>query len=195
MYFRIYHTIQQMMSDRGYAVDSSRLEISRDKFSKIFAGNPHNLNECYSNNDGERILTYFDAIERLDSKTIQTIIKHMDEAGVNRTIVVGPEGILTPTAARNLDNCRSSGKTIEFFSFDEVIINITEHELVPKHEVLTEEEKQEVLKRYNVTETQLPRILRTDPVARYLGVRPGQLLKITRNSDTAGQYVTYRLVY
>ena len=184
-----------MMRDRGYNVDPSRLEISHDKFNKVYSGNPHNLNECYSNMEGERILTFFDLIERLDSKTIQTIIKNMDEAGVNRAIVIGPEGILTPTAARNLDNVRSSGKTIEFFSFDEVIINITEHELVPKHEVLTEDEKQEVLKRYNVTETQLPRILRTDPVSRYLGVKPGQLLKITRNSDTAGHYVTYRLVY
>ena len=73
------------------------------------------------------------------------------------------------------------------------MVNITHHQLVPKHSVLHDSEKAELLKRYRAKESQLPKIQCEDPVAKYFGVRRGQVMKIIRPSETAGRYVTYRL--
>ena len=70
----------------------------------------------------------------------------------------------------------------------------SQHVLVPKHEVLSPEEAKQVLEKYRVKPEQLPYILASDPVVRELGAKPGDIIKITRPSPTAGVTVYYRYV-
>ncbi|MDH5419505.1 MAG: DNA-directed RNA polymerase subunit H [Candidatus Bathyarchaeota archaeon] len=76
-----------------------------------------------------------------------------------------------------------------FPSFD-----IFKHKLVPKHQILPPEEAKELLKKYRVKLYQLPVIKASDIVAIAVGAKPGDVLKITRNSATAGKYISYRYV-
>ena len=81
---------------------------------------------------------------------------------------------------------------ISVFFEPELVVNVTQHETVPKHRLLAPKEKKKLLERFKVSEEQLPRIPITDPVAKYLGLRRGDVVEIERESDTAGRYITYR---
>jgi len=72
--------------------------------------------------------------------------------------------------------------------------DIRQHVLVPKHEVLSKEKAREVLERYKISPHQLPLIRNSDPVAKAIGAKPGDILQITRNSPTAGKAILYRYV-
>jgi DNA-directed RNA polymerase subunit H (RpoH/RPB5) len=78
-------------------------------------------------------------------------------------------------------------------SLDRLQFNLLEHQYVPEHVVLTETEQEEVLKKYNITDTkQMPSISRYDPVALAIGLRPGQICRITRSSKTSVTTYFYR---
>lgn len=71
---------------------------------------------------------------------------------------------------------------------------VSTHFLVPQHELLSKEEAMEVAKRYNASLSQFPYILSSDPMVKEIGAKPGDLIKITRKSETAGSTVYYRYV-
>ena len=77
---------------------------------------------------------------------------------------------------------------------EEQKFNIMNHELVPQHTIISEEEKKELFKKYDINPDQLPKMLDTDPVSIAIGVKPGQFVKIIRKSHTAKEAVAYRLV-
>lgn len=73
-------------------------------------------------------------------------------------------------------------------------IKILEHELVPKHEVVSLEEGAEILKKYGARPEQLPWIKSSDPVVKAIGAKPGDIVKIYRKSFTGGEIIVYRYV-
>ncbi|MCX8170487.1 MAG: DNA-directed RNA polymerase subunit H [Candidatus Bathyarchaeota archaeon] len=72
--------------------------------------------------------------------------------------------------------------------------NIFKHYLVPKHEILSPEERKMVLEKYRIEPYKLPRIKTSDPIVRVIGAKPGDIVKIIRRSPTAGESVYYRYV-
>jgi len=52
-----------------------------------------------------------------------------------------------------------------------------------------------LLERYNLSDHNLPKIQENDPITRYFGLSKGQVFRIVRRSETAGRYVTYRIVW
>ena len=73
-------------------------------------------------------------------------------------------------------------------------IDIQNHKLVPKHEIMTEDEITDELSDVEYDFKDLPKIRADDPVVEEIGAEPGNVLRITRESQTAGVFVTYRIV-
>ncbi len=73
-------------------------------------------------------------------------------------------------------------------------VDILKHQLVPKHEILSASEKKKVLEELGATPKGLPRIKADDPVAKAIEAKAGDVLRISRNSPTAGKTVYYRIV-
>jgi DNA-directed RNA polymerase subunit H len=72
--------------------------------------------------------------------------------------------------------------------------NILNHEMVPEHIILKENEIKEVLEKFKIGPQNLPKILLSDPAAKAINAKEGDILKIVRKSKTAGTSIYYRVV-
>lgn len=87
----------------------------------------------------------------------------------------------------------NEGGFIQIFLMQELMYNPTKHELVPKHEKMNDEEVKILMDNLKLkAKTQLPLILKTDIIARWLGIQQGDVVRITRYSPTSGKSYYYR---
>ena len=97
-------------------------------------------------------------------------------------------------AVRKLGNY-TGGRWVESKSSKVIdVVNPAKDEVLAQLPLTTKEETEEVLNGYNITSAQLPKIKIIDPVCELIGAKLGQILRITRNSQTADVAVYYRLV-
>jgi DNA-directed RNA polymerase I, II, and III subunit RPABC1 len=169
-------------------------------FRQLYANQSGNVDRNQLNfftnsrfNATDQIFIFFSEEKSVGVKTMRKLLSILEEKSIQRGIIVFP-GNMTPSA-RKVIVAMASQYRLEEFSESDLLVNITHHTLVPRHEVLTPEEKKILLQKYRLKETQLPRIQLADPVARYYGLRRGQVVKITRPSETSGRYASYRICF
>lgn len=97
--------------------------------------------------------------------------------------------------SRALEQWNKRQFRISFFLIDNLVNNPAEHVLVPKHERVPSKDHKDILKKYYTDrKAQLPWIVfHVDIQARILGLVPGDIVKITRGSPSAGYYTEYRV--
>ncbi|CDJ56483.1 DNA-directed RNA polymerases I, II, and III subunit RPABC1, putative [Eimeria maxima] len=112
-----------------------------------------------------KLIVYFaDETKKTGVKPIRELTERMEERNIHRAILV-TQNVLTAFAKDAIAEA-APRHIIEYFMESELLVK----------------------------EAQLPRIQVADPVSRYFGLSRGQVVKIIRPSETAGRYVTYRLV-
>ncbi len=85
-------------------------------------------------------------------------------------------------------------KEVLFLATKKIPVLVPDHVYVPKHEIINKKEAEDVLIQFNCKPTELPLIFVNDPAMMGLGVKPGDMIKITRKSATAGESTYYRYV-
>ena len=70
-------------------------------------------------------------------------------------------------------------------------IDVLAHILVPRHILLTKEETEDLLEKYQITVLDLPQMFEKDPVAIAIGAKEGDVVKIIRVSDTTVKQINY----
>lgn len=125
---------------------------------------------------------------RTGVKEVRRMKKILEELDIDKPILIG-RGFTYAARKEARRNHIELIATSSLPSFD-----IFKHELVPKHEILTKDEVEELKKKYRIQPYQIPRIKASDPAAKMIGARPGDVIKIIRTSPTAGHSITYRYV-
>jgi len=122
---------------------------------------------------------------------IEDILKTKDDL-----IIVSKDKVNTTIRDLVEQSFIKDNRFVNIYNLNDYLFNILNHDMVPPHLILEDKEKNEVKKRYNVTtDSEFPEISRFDPVAKAIGLRPGELCEITRSSPTAVQTKYYRLCY
>jgi DNA-directed RNA polymerase subunit H len=138
---------------------------------------------------GRKLLIWaITGVETIGIRYITLLSKKVESQELDGGVIIS-NGRFTYSAKAN-----SKKKKVELIPPNFPSFNIFDHRLVPKHEILSSEEKEEVLKKYRVQPYQLPLLRTSDPISKVIGARAGDLVKITRESPTAGEHISYRYV-
>ena len=119
---------------------------------------------------------------------MNTLYKVMKEKDLERAIVI-TEGRYTHAVKQG-----AKKKKVELLLKSFPVFDIFEHALVPRHEILTEQEQNQLLAQYKVKPYQMPQVKSTDPAVKAIGAKPGNVLRVIRRSSTAGEHIAYRYV-
>lgn len=198
-------TILEMMMLRGYQTEkyinysSTELDIMLKNMDKKINYNNMPLDMVFDHNETDKqcVLKYI--ISRVRVSNLKTLITELIEYEIVKpnddVIFIVKDKINNLESFYNLFNSflETNKIFIQIFSIDNLIRNITNHELVPKMRIISEKEKEEIKKKYNIeNNSNLPLILKSDPVAMFYGIKSGDFVEITRTSETSGTYIAYR---
>jgi DNA-directed RNA polymerase subunit H len=120
--------------------------------------------------------------------SINRLQKLMKERNLERGIIV--------TSGRYTHAVKQSAKKkgVELLPKTFPVFDLFQHKLVPKHEILTQEERERLLAEYKVHPYQLPQIKASDPAVKVIDARPGDIIRVIRKSSTSGEHIAYRYV-
>jgi DNA-directed RNA polymerase I, II, and III subunit RPABC1 len=134
-------------------------------------------------------LIYETPKSRLSEDDIESFLKDIREKGAGRGILI----VENPPSAVVLNVIRKHADTVQLFHKKQLVFEITSHRKVSPHRILSQEERTNFFQKYRVNAELMPAIDSQDPMAKWIGARPGDVIEILRKSETAGGPPYYRV--
>jgi len=188
-------TVLELINDREYSLDSIYYELGVEEFKYLIQNNK--LNIIAKNKHNDIMYVKFILTSKVKTATIKEISLEINEKckafnNINLLYILKSK---PNTSLKKLEKDKNIGH-IQIMWCKHLQINPTKHILVPKHTKLTIEEINNLLDKYSIkNRTQLPLILRSDPIARYYNYNAGDIIKITGSLSSANpKYNNYRCV-
>jgi DNA-directed RNA polymerase subunit H len=184
---------RQGLDTSGYAsfsINEINAMVQNNQLDMLLEPKPPNVNKVYISyslaktirpaNVNDMIDDLFVLTETLKkSDTLYIIIKN----NVNETLINELKHIW-----------ERDGIFIIIENIKNLQFNILNHVLVPEHNIMSDADVNSMMIKYNITDkVQLPDISRFDPVAKAIGLRPGQVCAIIRPSKTSIKSNYYRI--
>lgn len=194
--------ILEMLKDRDYEVPEDFFKLSFDDFMLLIEKNNIDLYFSFNKEKNKDLLNkrkdvyvsflyqYQKAINKKEFDSLMNKIeKHLDKPISEIELILIFRIMPSKTTSDMLEQLK-----IQYFFINNLVFNPTKHSLVPEHRLLKVNEAKEVLNRYNSTRLQLPKISRSDVIAKYYGFRTGDVIEIKRISPNSGIHYFYRVV-
>ena len=195
----------EILKDRGYSVDDytdfSVTEVQAMYNNKELEMLLEHSTEKKSNGENKKLYVKYHLTTRLGSSHIYDYVDDLFD--IEEVLTSEDDLIIISKDKTNQTICDlveqlfiKDKKFVNIYNFHDYLFNVLDHEMQPTFRILSDDEKQEIMKRYNIVkDKEFPDISRFDPVSQAIGVRPGQLIEIIRSSPTAVKSLYYRICY
>lgn len=201
--YRSRMNLLDILEERGYNVDKYR-KFSPAEATAAVASLPSlsfkvtkkddETKVCdvrYANISRQKLDTFFDDIDDDDSENTEVIVMMIvPVADAHHMVALKQYMKLKESGEKERRKLR-----VSFFSIDTMVVNPMKHVLVPKHQIVPQDQHKALMDSMYITaKSKFPEIkFHIDPIARCIGAVPGDIIKITRPSASAGESIIYRV--
>jgi DNA-directed RNA polymerase subunit H (RpoH/RPB5) len=227
--FKIKHESLILLKERGYVIPSEESDILSGKikfqdfknmYSKIQNDITHPFNEYFNNNpirvsmsniyykNDMKCLVYFAESysneKKISDTSISNFCKLVISQNVDEAIVISaaPESSTVESICTDFIRRKDGdiyGVFIQFFKDEELMFNPMNHNMVPKHKILSKKEAEEIEKMDKINFKNLPKISAFDPICKRLGAKDKDVIEVLRTiiveSCLIEEEYSYRYVF
>lgn len=197
----IYNNVREMLLDRGDNIDEfdeHYADIDKDEYysdKNVIEFHTSNTTIIFALTKKLR-RSVIDELKDSMKTDISTFVEKYNNKK-NVILVFSNDTISTPilNQLRGFDKAlQKQDGMIQYFHMKNLMFNPTKHQLVPKHTKLSQEEISEIMEKYLIKgKAQMPFILHTDVIAKWIGLKQGDVVKIDRYNENSGLYNYYRV--
>lgn len=197
----VINNLKDMLLDRGDNInefEEHEIDIERENFyndKSLIEFHTSNTTLIFALTKKLRKMV-FEELKELSSNDIIDFVRHYNDK-MNIIIIFNNDTITSPNLIQlnKYDKMlQKRGGSLQYFQIKSLMFNPTKHDLVPKHTKLTQEEVNDIMNKYLIKgKTQMPYILHNDIIAKWLGLKQGDVVKIERYNENSGLSYYYRV--